>query len=61
MSNKFVLKLIVNNKKKEAIVVKDRSEAQREAAKIEGVELFWIGNKAYGKINSYRIAAELIG
>lgn len=59
MSNKFTLKLLVNNKKKDAIIVKDKDEGKRKAEEIEGERLFWMGNKAYGKVNSYRFAVEV--
>lgn len=56
--SRFVLKLIVNNKKKDATVVRDKAHGHQEAEKIEGERLFWIGNKAYGKVNSYRLVPE---
>lgn len=57
--HRFQIKLIVNNKKKAGTIHNSKADAQRAADKIENDRLFWIGNKAYGKVNSYRVTAEL--
>jgi hypothetical protein len=55
-TRKFKILLIINNKRKDAKEFPSRFSAQVAASVVEGENLFWIGNKAYGKVNSYRIA-----